>query len=46
MKKLPFLSLLGLIIFSCDKEEESIYTGNEVVYTLHQASVLTIQVQL
>lgn len=38
MKKLPFLLLLVIFISSCNKEEESIYTNNEVVYTLFQAS--------
>lgn len=38
MKKLAILFLMGIILFSCQEEEKSDYTGNELAFDLFQGS--------
>jgi hypothetical protein len=38
MKKLAFIFLSVLIMFSCVQEKESLYTSNELTYNLYQGS--------
>lgn len=38
MKKLAFIFLSSLVLFSCERAEETIYTTNELTYNLFQGS--------
>jgi hypothetical protein len=38
MKKLVILFLMGIILFSCQEEEKTDYTGNELTFDLFQGS--------
>ncbi|MCH6233499.1 hypothetical protein [Cognataquiflexum rubidum] len=38
MKKLAFIFLSSLVLFSCEQEKETIYTTNELTYNLYQGS--------
>lgn len=38
MKKLAFIFLASLVLFSCEPEKETIYTTNELTYNLYQGS--------
>ncbi|MFD2201107.1 hypothetical protein [Shivajiella indica] len=38
MKKLAILFLVAIAFYSCQEKEESIYTGNELIYNLYQGS--------
>lgn len=38
MKKLAVFFLLAILVASCEQEEESIYTGNELSYFLYKSS--------